>query len=72
MGLSIKNVLQLEEGDRLQKLPIEQFSDMENMFSEWSMNTYYGEVDDVLQNLCEGCKDKLPDYLLDRHLIWLN
>jgi len=25
-------------------------------------------VDDVLQNLCEGCKDKLPDYLLDRHL----
>lgn len=68
MGLSIKNVLQVE-GDRLQKLPIEQFSDMENMFSEWSMNTYYGEVDDVLQNLCEGCKDKLPDYLLDRYLI---
>ena len=32
------------------------------------MNTYYEEVDDVLQNLCEGCKDKLPDYLLDRHL----
>ena len=51
MGLSLLNVQQLEEGDRFQNLPIKQFSDMENMFSEWSMNTYYEEVDDVLQNV---------------------
>ena len=42
---------------------------MEDLFRHWVMNVYYGEVDDVLNKLCDGCKDQLPYYLLQRKLV---
>ena len=69
MGLSLKKVA-CKNGDTFQNLPIEsQYSAMEDLFRHWVMNVYYGEVDDVLNKLCDGCKDQLPDYLLQRKLV---
>jgi len=69
MGLSLRKV-SCKNGDTFQNLPIEsQYSAMEDLFRHWVMNVYYGEVDDVLNKLCDGCKDQLPDYLLQRKLV---
>jgi hypothetical protein len=42
---------------------------MEDLFRHWVMNVYFSEVDDVLNKLCDGCKGKLPDYLLQCELV---
>ena len=69
MGLSLKKVT-CKNGDNLQNLPIDsEYSAMEGLFRHWAMNVYYSEVDDVLNKLCDGCKDQLPDYLLQRKLV---
>lgn len=68
MGLSLKKVA-CKDGDTFKNLSIEsQYFAMEDLFRNWVMNVYYNEVDDVLNKLCDGCKDKLPDYLLQRDL----
>lgn len=69
MGLSLKKVT-CKDGDTFKNLPIEsQYSAMEDLFCHWVMDAYYSEVDDILNKLCDGCKDKLPDYLLQRELV---
>ena len=68
MGLSLKTVINHTK-DVSQIIPTKHFSAMEDLFSEWLMDSYYDEVNDVLNKLCDGCKEELPDYLLQRELI---
>jgi hypothetical protein len=69
MGLSLKKV-DCKNGDTFQNLPIEsEYVAMEDLFRHWVMNVYFSEVDDVLNKLCDGCKGKLPDYLLQCELV---
>ena len=67
MGLSLKTVINHTK-DVSQIIPTKHFSAMEDLFSEWLMDSYYDEVNDVLNKLCDGLR-KITSYLLQRELI---
>lgn len=67
MGLTLIHAF-ARKNDSWIELPIENFLAIEDMLKQWNSETYYGEVDQVLAKLCNGCTGDLPDYLLDREL----
>ncbi len=68
MAINLKSASVCRNGN-WEKASVEDFSEMEHMLEKWKSEAYYGEVEDTLKRLYNGCTGDLPDYLLERDLV---